>query len=726
MSAVQSLRHLGVEDLVLPLPKIVVVGDQSTGKSSLIEGMSEIKVPRASGTCTRCPLEINLTEGQDDWTCSVSIHKRYMYTGALGTSKAVNKSVMRGEGASRAKPLGPWALQNSEHVHFATVSSPSQVEEVLYLAQLAILNPSTSHDHFLPTPGKAKPPQMYAVKFSPNIIQLDISGRGLPNLSFYDLPGVINVSDIHEEAYLVDLVKNLVKEYITQDDCINLLAIPMSDDPANSSAARLIREAKAGPRTLGCLTKPDRLQKEESLLQWEQLLRGERFQLGHGYHVVKNNADTTVDHKTAREEEAEFFRVEEPWSTTLRSYHRRFGTIQLQTILSRLLTIQIQNALPRIREQVEQKADSIEAGLRALPEPLSENIPAVVMGELLKFQQEVQMQVDGGAESCLFQKSFNDFALGFRQSLATTRPRIVWNTRASPRKQQLRESPNGSIASTPTPMSRNRHQTPIMLSDDEMEDDVPSQPSSGQKRSRAPHSEQRPNKSFKMEDGEVRANVAERKTFSLGEIRATIRNTYIGLPGQIHPKATEKMIRTSMSHWQHPVNELLSQTKELCDYMVDHAVQTAFGDHVSTAYFDKIFKECQSFLSKTFDDQRVLSHRILNWENSKPKTLNVSAMGKALEEAKELLRVHRRKALATAYVEEQERKSGNQLPENVKQDRINKVPDDKLPAEQYGPEIHAMAVGISLNLCLTPADNSQGSESILRMCLCSLRRCAYC
>ena len=39
MQIIQNLRHLGVERYVLPLPKICVVGDQSTGKSSLIEAL---------------------------------------------------------------------------------------------------------------------------------------------------------------------------------------------------------------------------------------------------------------------------------------------------------------------------------------------------------------------------------------------------------------------------------------------------------------------------------------------------------------------------------------------------------------------------------------------------------------------------------------------------------------------------------------------------------------
>lgn len=37
----------------MDLPVISVIGSQSAGKSSLIESISGIKLPRASGTCTR-------------------------------------------------------------------------------------------------------------------------------------------------------------------------------------------------------------------------------------------------------------------------------------------------------------------------------------------------------------------------------------------------------------------------------------------------------------------------------------------------------------------------------------------------------------------------------------------------------------------------------------------------------------------------------------------------
>jgi hypothetical protein len=41
-------------DVDLDIPAIVVMGWQSAGKSSLVEAISGITLPRASGTCTRC------------------------------------------------------------------------------------------------------------------------------------------------------------------------------------------------------------------------------------------------------------------------------------------------------------------------------------------------------------------------------------------------------------------------------------------------------------------------------------------------------------------------------------------------------------------------------------------------------------------------------------------------------------------------------------------------
>jgi GTPase SAR1 family protein len=343
---VQALRHLGVEDLVLPLPKIVVVGDQSTGKSSLIEGMSEIKVPRSAGTCTRCPLEINLTESLDpesQWSCEVYLHKKYVYQGTLSTSHGPRKNIAKSEGATRNRPLGPWVEQDSEDLPFASLNDKDKVVDALERAQLATLNPGSSYEKY--KPGNTILDRGHQVKFSPNVIRLDISGPGLPNLSFYDLPGVINVTDVTEEAYLVDLVRNLVKEYIKAENCINLLALTMTHDAANSSAFGLIKELKAEARTMGCLTKPDRREPGEALDQWVQILHGQKYQLGFGYHVIKNNPNPRVDHATARREEAAFFSENEPWTTELSAYSDRFGTLQLQSALSQHLTEQIRTRL---------------------------------------------------------------------------------------------------------------------------------------------------------------------------------------------------------------------------------------------------------------------------------------------------------------------------------------------------------------------------------------------
>ena len=56
---IDELRSLGL-DKDVPLPAVVVVGDQSAGKSSVLEAISGVELPRGTDIVTRCPLELRL------------------------------------------------------------------------------------------------------------------------------------------------------------------------------------------------------------------------------------------------------------------------------------------------------------------------------------------------------------------------------------------------------------------------------------------------------------------------------------------------------------------------------------------------------------------------------------------------------------------------------------------------------------------------------------------
>lgn len=57
LEKVDKLFATGVGEHI-PLPQIVVVGDQSSGKSSVLEGLTRLPFPRDSGLCTRFATQI--------------------------------------------------------------------------------------------------------------------------------------------------------------------------------------------------------------------------------------------------------------------------------------------------------------------------------------------------------------------------------------------------------------------------------------------------------------------------------------------------------------------------------------------------------------------------------------------------------------------------------------------------------------------------------------------
>ena len=160
---VKALRDCGTEEIIR-LPKIAVIGNQSAGKSSLIESISQIKVPRATGTCTRCPMEVVLTSGspETNWHCKVSLR------------------------IEAGQQLGV--------VDFDQTNIKDEVPQILRRAQLAILNPSTSFSHFIKLDEEQCITHNRELNFSRNTVVLEITGAEV-DVTFIDLPGIISFTE---------------------------------------------------------------------------------------------------------------------------------------------------------------------------------------------------------------------------------------------------------------------------------------------------------------------------------------------------------------------------------------------------------------------------------------------------------------------------------------------------------------------------------------------------
>ena len=65
VTVIDELRDVGVSDYIT-LPRICVLGQQSAGKSSLLENIVGIDfLPRGDGVVTRRPLELRLIHAKD-------------------------------------------------------------------------------------------------------------------------------------------------------------------------------------------------------------------------------------------------------------------------------------------------------------------------------------------------------------------------------------------------------------------------------------------------------------------------------------------------------------------------------------------------------------------------------------------------------------------------------------------------------------------------------------
>ncbi|KAG8948034.1 hypothetical protein FRC04_010076 [Tulasnella sp. 424] len=370
LDILKSLHSTGIQN-ELDLPQIVVIGSQSVGKSSLIESMSGLTLPRDTGTCTRCPMECRLQYGQV-WSCKVSLRFHVDRTG-------------RPLAHVRDVPFGP-TLYNAE-----------DVEKILRRAQRAILRPELDPTLFIDDSDL----HVFGVPltFSGNCVCINVEGPNVPDLYFYDLPGIIaNVGDGGNEAD-IRLVEDLAKSYIKKPNCIVLLVISCETDFENQGAGRLVlKDPALRQRTIGVLTKVDRIEFGGSS-KWLRMLRGEDQPLMHGWYCVKQRdlgqLHEGVTWEEARSFEAEFFQTTAPWADLEYSQHSRLGSGKLAERLGAILSNLAQQELPGIRKTVNAELTKVNNRLKELAPPKIADPRRVVITLLRDFTKQLSKHIEG-------------------------------------------------------------------------------------------------------------------------------------------------------------------------------------------------------------------------------------------------------------------------------------------------------------------------------------------
>ncbi|KAL0571650.1 hypothetical protein V5O48_010308 [Marasmius crinis-equi] len=402
LAVVNQLRSLGAQG-ELDLPRIVIIGNQSAGKSSVVEALSGISLPRDAGTCTRAPIECRLTSSSEPWSCKIRIRYEYDSSGKR--------------------------LHQVKNVSFGkTITSKMDVEEALRRAQFSVLNPHLDPTtiletsvHNLTTLATAK-----LLPFSRNVICVDLKGPELTDLAFIDLPGIIQNAD--EET--VSMVEKMVMSHI-KGNCLILVAIPMTDDIENQKALRLARQVdEKGLRTIGVMTKPDMLGSGslKAMELWTEVVEGRRHPLIHGYYVTRQLNDAERAKNTspadARRLEESFFSNTQPWCKS--KCADRFGTKNLSNALSALLMTVISDSLPGVKQEAEKQLGICKEDLSRLPPPIEEDPATYILNQVIAFASEFGQHVQGGSgDTATLIQSHRGAYEKFKISIRKTAPNFI-------------------------------------------------------------------------------------------------------------------------------------------------------------------------------------------------------------------------------------------------------------------------------------------------------------
>ncbi|CAN6582813.1 unnamed protein product [Malus baccata var. baccata] len=327
----------------ISLPQVAVVGSQSSGKSSVLEALvGRDFLPRGRDICTRRPLVLMLEY--------------------------------------RAEEPGDEHTEWGEFRHlpgkcfydFSAIRREIQAET----DREAGLNKGVSDKQ----------------------IRLKITSPNVLNMTLVDLPGITKVPVGDQPRDIEAMIRKMIMDYITQQNCIILAVSPANSDLATSDALQMAREADPnGFRTIGVITKLDIMDRGTDACNF---LLGKVIPLKLGYVGVVNRSQEDINKNrgiaAALAYEEKFFN-EHPVYSNLSD---RCGMPQLARNLNQILEQHIKRVLPDLKARLNSQMVSVSKELQAYGQPLESKMAqgVVLLNILTKYCEAFAAMLEGKSQ----------------------------------------------------------------------------------------------------------------------------------------------------------------------------------------------------------------------------------------------------------------------------------------------------------------------------------------
>lgn len=367
------------------LPMVCVLGDTSSGKSSVMSSLIGLELPSASSLTTKCPILIQLQhttpdqpqpqaridiqwhEGRDQLSMSNTIsssprQRKRSIERFIGSDER-QKSEMNLEEDEKKDSFSP---SSSPSKSIASVLPPPppppkwqtrtftdnierEVPKCIFQAQEMILGYRETH---------VAPDVICLTLWSPNCEE---------ELTLVDLPGIVQFQHQHD-ASLLSQVENVVLHYLKNPRSVLVPVVAAPTNIHNSKVLQWVKEVDPTTmRTIPVLTKPDLMDPGSESEVLDLLESRGTCGFHHGFFMVMNRGQAQLDSGVSLEKglelEAEYFSSTIPWNAMAEN---RLGIPSLRRRLATTLARIMQETIPDILEELRVKKEIAQSELDAM------------------------------------------------------------------------------------------------------------------------------------------------------------------------------------------------------------------------------------------------------------------------------------------------------------------------------------------------------------------------